>query len=90
MDEFKPQSPGIQVTVGHEECDFSARGIVIFIGVLVFSGVMTFVIAHYMMIGLESLEKDKVPLRCPLEVGVKLTCIKQLPPCAIGVLQLFT
>src|SRR5438132_2171686 len=57
MDEFKPQSPGLHVTVGHEEGDFSIRGIVIFIGVLVFSAIMTFVIAHYMMIGMEWAEK---------------------------------
>jgi hypothetical protein len=38
--------------------------------------------------GFESLAMESVPERCPMAAGVKVTCIRQLPPGAIVVTQL--
>lgn len=45
MDNFEPQAGGMHVGVGHEEDKFSIRGIVVFITVLVISGIFTFIAA---------------------------------------------
>jgi hypothetical protein len=45
MDNFHPQSGDLHVAVGHEEGDFSLRGIILFIVVLVVSAAFTFVAA---------------------------------------------
>src|SRR5215472_6618310 len=41
MDNFHPQSSGMHVRAGHEEADFSLRGIIIFIVILVLSAIFT-------------------------------------------------
>jgi hypothetical protein len=45
MDNFHPQSGDLHVAVGHEEGDFSLRGIILFIVVLVVSAAFTFLAA---------------------------------------------
>lgn len=44
MDNFEPQSSG-NVTVGHEQDNFSLRGIILFIVILVIAAIMTFIAA---------------------------------------------
>lgn len=45
MDNFQPQSGDLHVAMGHEEGDFSIKGIVLFIVILVISAVFTFLAA---------------------------------------------
>lgn len=57
MDNFEPQAGGMHVTVGHEEDKFSVRGIVVFISLLVLSGILTFIAAGGLMHFFEWAEK---------------------------------
>jgi hypothetical protein len=45
MDNFQPQSGDLHVAAGHEGGDFSIRGIILFIAILVVSAVLTFIAA---------------------------------------------
>jgi hypothetical protein len=45
MDNFQPQSGDLHVAIGHEEGDFSIRGIILFIIILVVSAAFTFIAA---------------------------------------------
>jgi hypothetical protein len=64
MDKYQPQSSGMFVKEGHEEVDFSIRGIVLFIVILVLSAILTFLAASGLMRFFEWGEKkyiDKKP-----------------------------
>jgi hypothetical protein len=49
MDNFQPQSGSAHVSAGHEEGDFSVRGIILFVIILVLSAVATFIAASGLM-----------------------------------------
>jgi hypothetical protein len=49
MDNFEPQGGGMHLRVGHEEGDFSLRGIILFIVILVLSAILTFIAAGALM-----------------------------------------
>jgi len=48
MDDFQPQS-SVNISMGHEEGDFSLRGIILFIVILVASAIVTFIAAAGLM-----------------------------------------
>jgi hypothetical protein len=58
MDEFHPQSSGLQVKEGHQEVDFSVRMIVVSIIFLTIGTILVFVASAAIMRGLEWWEKQ--------------------------------
>jgi hypothetical protein len=71
MDEFVPQTGGLEVREGHEESDLSIRGIVTFGVILAIAGMLTFVgvrvlISGVPYIGLEWWERKVFPVPPPL------------------------
>jgi len=88
MDSYRPQST-MHVKAGHEEADFSLRGIILFAVILVLSAILTFVAASGLMTLFEWGEKkyiDKKPTPAQQvlneqrsgEIGVKKEGVK--PP----------
>jgi hypothetical protein len=64
MDNLGPQSSGAHLPAGHEEGDFRVHGIVLFLVVLVLSGIMTFIAAWGLLRLFEWVEQtyiDKPP-----------------------------
>ena len=64
MDNFEPQSGDLQLRVGHEEDHFRIHGIVLFMIILVVSGILTFIAAGVLMRLFEWAERtyiDKPP-----------------------------
>ncbi len=49
MDEFVPQTGGLEVREGHEESDISVKGIVISLACLAIAGALTFVVARVLV-----------------------------------------
>lgn len=60
MDSFHPQSSGMHVKAGHEEADFSLRGIILFIVILVLSAILTMFAVSGLMRFFEWYEKTQI------------------------------
>jgi hypothetical protein len=61
MDEFTPQSPGLEVREGHEESDLSVRGIIISAIVLAIAGFLSFFLMKGFMVVLAKVEPKLFP-----------------------------
>lgn len=61
MDEFTPQSPGLEVREGHEESDLSIRGLIISAIALAVAGLMSFVLMKGFLVVLERFEPKIFP-----------------------------
>jgi hypothetical protein len=61
MDDFIPQTGGLEVSEGHEESDLSVRGIIISAIVLVIAGFMSFLLMKGFMVVLARLEPKLFP-----------------------------
>jgi len=61
MDEFIPQSPGLEVREGHEESDLSVRGLVVSAIVLAMAGFMSFLLMRGFLVVLERVEPKIFP-----------------------------
>src|SRR5437588_12200317 len=67
MDEFRPQSSGLQVKEGHQEVDFSVRMIVVSVIFLVIGGFLVFVVSGAIMRSLEWWEQKHDVQLTPLQ-----------------------
>ena len=67
MDEFRPQSSGLQVKEGHQEVDFSVRMIVVSVIFLFIGGVLVFVVSGAIMRSLEWWEQKHDVQLTPLQ-----------------------
>jgi hypothetical protein len=61
MDNFVPQTGGLEVREGHEESDLSIRGIVAFGIALAVAGAFAFVLMKFFLVGLERFETWMYP-----------------------------
>src|SRR5437764_8059032 len=67
MDEFRPQSSGLQVKEGHQEVDFSVRMIVVSLVFLTIGAALVMVLAGAIMKGLEWWEKQNDAQLTPVQ-----------------------
>ena len=67
MDEFRPQSSGLQMKEGHQEVDFSVRMIVVSLVFLTIGAALVMVLAGAIMKGLEWWEKQNDAQLTPVQ-----------------------
>jgi hypothetical protein len=67
MDEFRPQSSGLQVKEGHQEVDFSVRMIVVSVVFLTIAAGLVMVLAGVIMKGLEWWERQNDAQLTPVQ-----------------------